>query len=374
MTQLDILTQLETEIKRVDTESLDISLNELFDMYLSDELDITSAYQRLFCWNEGARSRFIESLLLQMPVPPIYVIETEEGKYELINGLQRFSSYLHLRGELEAPHFDPPIHKGNFLELKECNIVNSLNGITWHDLPTILQIKLKRTFIRVHVVKKTSDNVFKYHMFKRLNACGDLFSEQQIRDCIIRLIDSTFNDCIIRLSSDKNFKNCISHISERQTFEAFDQELVLRFFALKNYRKNFKHDVGCFLTEYMEKVSAKEIQFNYDENRTCFEKTFSILNHAWGDKIFGRLSSNHTDLQSDFGIYHFESITLGIQCILDKIDANNSQHIEKIKAAILDIKKDEKFKTQTTGVGKNIPFKLRNRISISEQYFNQIQF
>ena len=374
MAQIDIITQLESEIKRVDTESLDISFNELFDMYISNELNISPEYQRLFRWSEGARSRFMESLLLQMPVPPIYVIETEEGKYELIDGLQRFSSYLHLRGELEAPHFDPPINKGDFLLLQECDIVNSLNGLTWHDLPTILQIKLKRTFIRVQVVKKTSDNVFKYHMFKRLNTGGELLSEQQIRNCTIRLIDPIFNDYIVELSNVNNFKNCISNISERQTFEAFDQELVLRFFAFKNYRENFKHDVGDFLTEYMEKVSAKEIQFNYDENRACLEKTFNILNQAWGDRIFGRLNSKNDDLQSNFGIYHFESITLGIQYILDKIDANNFQHIEKIKAAILDIKKDNEFQRQTTGGGKNSSGKLRDRIAISERYFIQIQF
>lgn len=374
MAQIDIITELESQIKRVDTESLDISFNELFDMYTSDELNITPDYQRLFRWSEGARSRFIESLLLQMPVPPIYVIETEESKYELIDGLQRFSSYLHLRGELEAQHFDPPINKGDFLKLSECDIVDSLNGLTWNDLPTILQIKLKRTFIRVQVVKKTSDNVFKYHMFKRLNTGGELLSDQQVRNCTIRLLSAEFNDYIILLSSEPNFKNCISNISEKQTFEAFDQELVLRFFALKNYQDNFKHDVGDFLTEYMEKVSAKEIIFDYEENRICFEQTFSILNQAWGDKIFGRLNSNNNDLQSNFGIYHFESITLGIQCILNKIDANNPQHIEKIKSTILAIKQNAQFKKETTGGGKNSKGQLQARIAISEQYFNQIQF
>ena len=70
-------------------------------MFKTKELDINPDYQRLFRWSEGARSRFIESLLLEMPVPPIYVIEQEEGQYLLIDGLQRISSYLHLRGELE---------------------------------------------------------------------------------------------------------------------------------------------------------------------------------------------------------------------------------------------------------------------------------
>ena len=374
MSQTDIINELESQIKRVDTQSLDISFNELFDMYTSGELDITPDYQRLFRWSEGTRSRFIESLLLQMPVPPIYVIETEEGKYELIDGLQRFSSYLHLRGELEAEHLDPPINKGDLLKLTECDIVNSLNGLTWNDLPTILQIKLKRTYIRVQVVKKTSDNVFKYHMFKRLNTGGEVLSYQQIRNCTIRLLNTRFINYIENLKEDNNFRTCIANISETQRLEAFDQELVLRFFALKNNPDNFVHGVADFLTEYMEKVATEDISFDYEDNQSSFEKTFNILNQTWGDRIFGRLNKSNDDLQSNFGIYHFESITLGLQSILNKVNENEPEHINKIKKIILALKQDEEFKKRTTGGGKNSSGQFKARIAISEKYFQQIEF
>ena len=145
-------------------------------MYRNRELDISPDYQRLFQWSEGARSRFIESLLLEMPVPPIYVVEEQEGSYLLIDGLQRISSYLHLRGELEATHLDPPVHRGERLVLIDCDIVEELNGKTFDDLGTALQIRLKRAFVRVEVVRKGSDPRFKYHMFKRLNTGGQLLS------------------------------------------------------------------------------------------------------------------------------------------------------------------------------------------------------
>src|SRR6266516_7089510 len=163
-------------------------------MYKSDELNIHPDYQRLFRWTEGARSRFIESLLLEMPIPPIYVIEEEEGKYILIDGLQRISSYLHLRGELEAEHLDPKISRGEKLVLTDCDIVEELNGKTFDDLGTALQIRLKRAFIRVEVVRRGSDTRFKYHMFKRLNTGGQILTPQQIRNCTIRLLGSIFND------------------------------------------------------------------------------------------------------------------------------------------------------------------------------------
>lgn len=88
---MDLISEIEDKIKTVRTRSLDLSFNELLDMYKDGELIIDPEYQRLFRWSEVQQSRFIESLLLEMPIPPIFVVEQEEGKYELIDGLQRVS-------------------------------------------------------------------------------------------------------------------------------------------------------------------------------------------------------------------------------------------------------------------------------------------
>src|SRR5690625_1073691 len=101
MSSIDLITTVDSKIDLVRTRSLDLSFNELLDMYRNDELEISPDYQRLFRWREENQSRFIESLILEMPIPPIYVIETEEGVYELIDGLQRLSSYFHFRGVLK---------------------------------------------------------------------------------------------------------------------------------------------------------------------------------------------------------------------------------------------------------------------------------
>src|SRR6185503_5732981 len=87
-----LINAIDSRLKKVHTQALDLSFNELLDMHRNGELDISPEYQRLFQWSEGARSRFVESLLLEMPVPPIYVVEEEDGRYLLIDGLQRISS------------------------------------------------------------------------------------------------------------------------------------------------------------------------------------------------------------------------------------------------------------------------------------------
>ncbi len=250
-----LIDSIAATLKQVSTQALDLSFNELLDMYESKELNITPDYQRLFRWSEGQRSRFMESLLLEMPVPPIFVIEEGEGAYQLIDGLQRISSYLHLRGKLSAPHLDPPVVYGDPLVLSDCDIVPGLNGMTYNDFPAALQIRLKRAFIRVEVVRKETDPRFKYHMFKRLNTGGEQLSEQQLRNCTIRLLDSVFPDFIIRMSEVDEFKECTSGMTQARRLSAYDQELVLRFFALKNRREKFKHEVTDFLTEFMEDVA-----------------------------------------------------------------------------------------------------------------------
>jgi hypothetical protein len=368
---IDLISAIEARLQKVHTQALDLSFNELVEMHKSDELDISPDYQRLFQWTAGAQSRFIESLLLEMPVPPIYVIEEDNGRYLLIDGLQRISSYLHLRGELEAEHLDPPVQKGHKLTLVDCDIVHELNGITFDDLPLALQIRLKRAFVRVEVIRKGSDARFKYHMFKRLNTGGETLSEQQLRNCTIRLLDSAFNDFIIELSRTDDFAFCTQNLTQEQRLGAFDQELVLRFFALRNYRDKFKHDVADFLTEYMELVSDPDpdirLSFDYVEQRALFAKTFRVLAATLGESAFAYVNPARRNLVRGFSVYHYEAFTQGLQSVLDRIDPGNKTLIQRLKDAFLGVKKNSEFINITRGGGKNSPGPLRERISFVER-------
>lgn len=362
---VELINAIDSKLAKVHTQSLDLSFNEILDMYKNKELDINPDYQRLFQWSEGARSRFIESLLLEMPVPPIYVIEEEEGRYLLIDGLQRISSYLHLRGELEATHLDPPVQHGEKLVFVDCDIVDELNGKTFDDLGTALQIRLKRAFVRVEVVRKGSDPRFKYHMFKRLNTGGQLLTPQQLRNCTIRLLDPKFNNFIVELSQISSFRQTTDAISQQSRLGAFDQELVLRFFAMKNYRQFFKHDVGDFLTEYMEKVSDPEthVPFDFTEERKTFERTFAVLDATLGDRAFAYANPSHDSLTRGFSVYHYEGITLGLQSRIASLDPANASQMETLKNVLMGVKLDVDFIAMTTGGGKNSPGQLSTRIS-----------
>ena len=362
---VDIIAALSASLKQASTQALDISFNELLDMASSGELNITPEYQRLFRWSEGQRSRFIESLLLEMPVPPIFVIEEAAGTYQLIDGLQRISSYLHLRGKLDAPHLDPPIKVGDMLTLSDCDIVHALNGFGYDDLPSSLQIRLKRAFIRMEVIRKETDPRFKYHMFKRLNTGGEILSDQQVRNAAIRMLSSEFPDFLIQLSKYTKFKLCTTYLTQERRLSAFDQELILRFFALKNVRNRFKHEVSDFLTDYMEKIAdpLENEPFDYDNEQAAFQKTFRVLAESLGEYAFSFANKAKTALSGGFSIYHFEAITIGLQPVLQNLDASNKAQMESLAAKLREIKLDPQFVRITTGGGRNSPGPLNTRIN-----------
>ena len=96
--------QKEIEEKRnsLTTDRLDMSYGEIISMYQNDDLIINPEFQRLFRWNNYQKTRFIESILLGIPTPPIFVAEDKEGKWELVDGLQRLSTIISFFGLLKG--------------------------------------------------------------------------------------------------------------------------------------------------------------------------------------------------------------------------------------------------------------------------------
>lgn len=312
-----LITNVDDQIIKIRTRSLDVSFNELYDMYKNNELIISPDYQRLFRWESDKQSRFIESLILEMPVPPIFVIEKEDGVYELIDGLQRISSYLHFRGE--------NLHKGdsedneNFLELEGCDIVKDLNGYNFNQLPKSIQIKLKRSFVRMEVIKKESEISLKYHMFKRLNTGGELLSAQEIRNCTIRLLGADAITFLEECSADRNFIEVTKRMGEDKLKTKFDQELVLRFFAMKNNLDGYRYPVTEYLTKFLEKITTKETAFDYDKERDIFTRTFAFIRNNGGADMFSTVTAQGT-VRSDFVLYCYDGISIPVAMYIDEID------------------------------------------------------
>jgi hypothetical protein len=371
---IELLQAVQKQVKQIQTSSLDLSFNELLDMYVNQELTIDPEYQRAFRWSAGKESRFIESLVLGMPIPPLFVIELDDGRYELIDGLQRLSSYFHFRGALELEIFDRHIVKGQGLVLGECDIVKELNGLDHDRLPAAMQIRLKRHFIRVEVIRKDSDQRLRYHMFKRLNTGGENLSEQEIRNCTVRLLDggATFMRFLSELSTTAEFRRCTENLSEEAYQQKFDQELVLRFFAFKNNRDEYVHDVSDFMTDYMESIADPDIgaPFNYEVERETFLRTFAVLATVLEDKAFGWVNRTGTIVRG-FAVYHFEAFSLGVQPFLGRIDLTQANQVEILRNVLEGVKRDRAFQEITSGGGRNSKGALDRRVGFVQNALEQ---
>ena len=344
----NLIKNIDDETIKVRTKSLDISFNELYDMYKDGELIISPEYQRLFRWEDEKQSRFIESLILEMPIPPIFVIETDNGVYELIDGLQRISTYLRFRGESLG------IKESNLI-LSGCDIVKGLNDKSFDDLPKTLQIKLKRSFVRMEVIKKESSISLKYHMFKRLNNCGELLSDQEIRNCTIRLIGSKYIDFLDECTKYENFKIAINRLQNEKKEKRYDQELVLRYLALKNSINTYKFPVTEFLTKYLENITKEQVSFDIVKEQYIFKKTFDFISKNWKSDAFSAIMTNGQP-RNEFYLYYFDAITIAIAKNIDDIEKTNTS--KEIVAAIDIAKKSNELNLHKTGSVENVKARI----------------
>ena len=116
------------EAKRtVSTDTVQITIGEVANMYATDELNILPDFQRLFRWSENRKSNFVESILIGIPIPPAFVYENGNGTWELIDGLQRISTVLEFMGVLK----DPDTGKMRRSKLLGTKYLPSLNGMVW---------------------------------------------------------------------------------------------------------------------------------------------------------------------------------------------------------------------------------------------------
>jgi hypothetical protein len=356
-----ILKAAQKGVERVRTKSIDYSFNELFDMKLNDELLIDPSYQRAFRWSEEKQSQFIESLILELPIPPIYVIEMAEGRYELMDGLQRFSSYLHFRGELTKDG-----EKQKPLRLAGCDIVEELNGLEYSELPTALQIRLKRMTVPVQVLRKESDAVLRYHMFKRLNRGGEILSDQEVRNATIRLLGTRFNDFVQLLAKKPHFVKCTEIMTSLAKDRMGREENVLRFFAFKNGLSTYTKDIGPFLDKFMENVTRGSFEFDYDHERSVFETTFGVFASTVGEQSFSSVDRKSGALMNQFSQAHFDTLTLGIQKHLNRLVPLTEAKPELVKGKLLELKKDPELLKRIGGGGKNYAAAYKKNIAYVE--------
>lgn len=338
--------------------AVDFSFGEILNLHNDDEIVIRPEYQRLFRWSNSQRSRLIESILIGLPIPPIFLIEDKDGILELIDGLQRTSSVLQFldHSAIEEPE----------LVLEGCEFLTDINGKTYKQLPTVQKLKIKRSPIRATIINRSGSSFVKYEMFKRLNTGGSLLAAQEIRNCSSRMVDGgeEFYNLLQRCAKNKNFKSATSRIPDSEIEKRGDEELVLRFFALTHDRGSFKGNIEDWLDGFMEKVLFREIVFDIDDAEREFADAFKLIAKKFGDQAFTRFNSDGK-ATGRLAPAYYEAVCA---TVVEKFEEISALSASKALGRLVDAFQDTDFKS-ATGPGANTIPKLAKRIEAVSSYF-----
>ncbi|MGF1476976.1 MAG: DUF262 domain-containing protein [Geminicoccaceae bacterium] len=337
--------------------AVDFSFGEILNLHKDREIIIRPEYQRLFRWSNEQRSRLIESILLGLPIPPIFLIENEDGVLELIDGLQRISSVLQF---LEHTAINEPQ-----LTLDGCDFLKELNGKSYEQLQTVQKLKIKRSPIRATIINRTGDSFVKYEMFKRLNTGGSLLSAQEIRNCSSRMVEGgeEFYGVLQSLAIHDTFAKSIVRLPQTAREQKADEELVLRFFALYFAQDIYKGNIEEWLDAYMEKILFGKTEFQIESSSKIFRECFDTIFDKFGDQAFTRFNDNGEAIGRLAPAY-FEAVCGAVSRNIEFIKSLAAeQAIARLRSAFA----DENFK-QSTGPGANTIPKLATRIDVVTTY------
>jgi uncharacterized protein with ParB-like and HNH nuclease domain len=341
-------TPLENEIriarKKIVTDGYDMSVGEVMNLYRDRELTIDPVFQRLFRWDLTRKSRFIESLLLGIPIPPIFVYQDPEGVWELVDGLQRLSTILEFVGELRVSKSkdDDEDETNNLRELETdddenvdddvekykkpsvlcgTKLLPSLEGKKWDlkerrdSIGLINQIAIKRARIRIEILKAESDENAKFELFQRLNTGGSPLSEQEVRNCVAVMVNKKFYNWLVKAASFKSFITTTSQTQVAMEKQA-SVELVLRMVAFQHVKYDGRQDVHEYLDNALLQL-ARNTEIDWEVEKTRFEATFALLDSALEDSAFKKWDGG--SFKGKFLMSLFEVVGFGVSKNLEAI-------------------------------------------------------
>lgn len=308
--------EINSRSKEIYTDRYSASIGELISMYKEGDLEVHPDFQRFFRWELPQQSRLIESFLLNFPIPPIFVNQKENGVWDIVDGLQRISTILQFVGIYKDKD-------GNLLPpVKLCGtkMLPSLDGKYYdnpddpdNSLTEAQQRFLKRTRIDIIILKKESDSMGKYEVFQRLNTGGSSLSDQEVRNCLMVMVDTDKFNILNDLSNYENFKNVIK-ISDKAFKERFDLELITRFICLRQediqtIRK--ASDFGEYLNDKIISI-FEDLTFDWNHEIEIFKRTFDYINEQLGDRAFSKYNVERQKFEGGFYTAVFEMVAISI--------------------------------------------------------------
>ncbi len=350
-------------------DAYQMSIGELINLYKDEEMDIHPEFQRVFRWSETQKTKLIESIMLNIPIPSIFVSQNDDGVWDIIDGVQRLSTIFQFVGVFKN-------EEGKLVEplvLKKTDYLPSFEGMKWENenieksFTKEQKLAFKRARIDIIIVKKESDPNTKYELFQRLNTGGSKLSDQEVRNCLMIMTNKSFYEFVNKLVKNKDFNDCVV-ISDRKEDEQFKLELLLRLLIADSMELEKASEYGDLkelldkeTLNLMDKISREE----YDRIEERFNNTFELLNRILGEDAFKKYSDGK--YKGPFLVSAFQGIATGIFRNIDVIYRGISD--KEVEEKIKEFYSTDVYKNNTIRGSRSVP-RFKELTKLGEEFFN----
>lgn len=335
------MANCEVECVTVHTRLMNLTLQELKNSVDANDIKTDPDYQRKYVYDDKRASCLIESILIGIPIPVIYLAEENGGEYSVIDGQQRITSFVrYLKNEFAL------------IGLKK---LHNLNGLYFKQLDKSLQRRLNYQTLSTVCIEKDSENL-KYEIFSRLNLGAVKLRDQEVRNCIYR---GSFNDMLKDIAQTNMNLPILFHDSDtRYSYE----ERILRFFALRDMK--LKGTFKLMMNRYME-THANDDEYSIESAKKQYNGLIELVKVVLGEDAFFAAS----DRRHKFNGAVYDSIMIPFSLFPKK---DILKHTDEIRAAIQKLKAENKDYQDWVYAGTNAGNKIRSRVNAVMDILNGI--
>jgi len=324
------------DLYNINSWGADLSFRELVQMYKDGDL-LKPELQRNYVWDKTEASRFIDSILLGLPVPSIFLAKTHEEKMLIVDGYQRIMT---IYDYMEQKIFRTD---GKVFKLTNSKKINARwRGNAFDELSDTEQRKIRNTTIHCIIfvqIKPKDGDTSMYQVFERINTSGRTLMPQEIRNCVYQ---GNFNILLIELNKEKFWRKLYGLTNADSRMR--DIEFILRFFAISAKKWDLKSTGTISLKKYLnEFMGSKESSTSeiLNSRKDIFLSTMKFIYDHFGETAFQNISSKDpTKFAGKFNPTIFDSFTTATRIVLEK---NNKISTNKLNEKQMKLLQNEEF-------------------------------
>lgn len=333
------------------TTTLDYNLQTVASLVGDGRIDLSPSFQRRDRWDLNRRSLLIESFLMNVPLPPVFLNEDEYGTYSIIDGKQRLTTIAEFLNDR--------------FKLQGLSIFQEANGLYFSELDASLKSVLQtRSSIRAIILLRMSDPLIKFHVFQRLNTGGVRLNSQEVRNVTFA---GRLNDAIVAAAEYPTFTKLLGIGSDEMKREKSalwkqmrDVELVLRYLTLRENWSSFSGSLGGAMNSYLAENSMITNQ-EIEERISSFKETVDKVDASFGNIAFKRASESKKSSRILATLYDAQMIALEGFTYEELLNSK-----DRIQRSMYELLKNTAF-SNSIGAQTNTPRYVKTRISMLQE-------